>query len=128
MREILFRGKRVDNGEWVYGDLDTMNYAPNPKSGAKLGISDGYETFDVLAKTVGQYTGLTDKNEKRIFEGDILKYVGHPISGEVEWCKDYACFICNTANCWEYFNNLNENEIEVIGNVHDTPELLEMAE
>lgn len=120
MREILFRGKRTDNDEWIEGCfLDKNN----------IGIFyDDTEEFDftvnifsVIPETVGQYTDLTDKNGKKIFEGDIVKgtFFGLPIPIEDDvfsicWQEDVAGYKAN------YFEN-----VEVIGNIYDNPELLE---
>ena len=80
MREILFRGKRTDNGEWVYGYYTKARYYLNGKEMHIIFAPDG-EAFprcefagceDVIPETVGQYTGLTDNNGRKIFEGGIF--------------------------------------------------------
>ena len=123
MREILFRGKQKTSGVWLHGDL--RQWSENQK-----GIYD-YElgrTLDVIPETVGQFTGLTDKNGKRIFEGDILD---HHVQGDiivnrgvVNWDEENARWAhqLNTMNPCFYMHN--PKTIEVIGNIHDQPELL----
>lgn len=136
MREILFRGKRTDNGEWVEGllitvELDTYSEVEKakythcivePKAEMYRGDLCGFEF--VKPETVGQYTGLEDRNGKKIFEGDILKNeAGYVYSGEykTEVAYDLGEFcglgFCNIEPCdFKY--------CEVIGNIHDNPELL----
>lgn len=126
MREILFRGKRKDNGEWVQGYLYRSSEKLNPFIMLK---SEKGASYEVNADTVGQYTGLTDKNGTKIFEGDIVDFSKRPDNG------DYGTVIYDadeTAFGIEYYNiyrGLGENyypkNIEVIGNIYDNPELLE---
>ena len=133
-REILFRGKRVDNGEWVEGvafphdnGMCTMFYQHK--------MDGSLEGKEVALKTVGQFTGLTDKKGVRIFEGDIVKITGfhttaiaavkYGSSSEKStswgWYFDdndgHTYFLVSRAFCEDY------NAI-IIGNIHDNPELL----
>ena len=129
MREILFRGKRADNGEWIEGFL--------VKKFDKWYIYD----FDFLPysseitpETAGQYTGLTDKNGKNIFEGDIVKEVSMRfITMEIEesifavewWDFDSSYRLIRRFDNGEQTTILtNCGDYEVIGNIHDNPELL----
>lgn len=128
MREILFRGKRTDNGEWVYGYL-YITHKGEYEIGAynkKFGIER--VTHVVIPGTVGQYTGLTDKNGKKIFEGDICRVTRHCILcyGSITFIKGSFWFDeFNTDSVLELSKlEINNFEIEVIGNIHDNPELL----
>lgn len=131
MREILFRGKRLDNGEWVEGNIiinhdfvAIMSYN---------GCQYWHDIIEVNSSTIGQYTGLTDKNGKLIFEGDIL-FLRDSAGG-----KHYDVVVAEYWNCsccggvfgfsTEYGDvNIDIRDhkcAEVIGNIHDNPELME---
>ena len=125
MREILFRGKRLDNGEWVEG-----RYQPETTikhwNGIQetVGVTIAYKAEDgfledtlVDPSTVGQYTGLTDKNGKRIFEGDILSL--RTGRRHVVMFEDGAFALENTAIPMRF-----ANKFEVIGNIHDNQDML----
>lgn len=127
MREILFRGKRLDNGEWVEGSLH-IEYGETRQDGTKtldyriLGMRG--ECYYVDPDTVGQFTGMTDKNGKRIFEGDICR-IGNLIY-KVEF--KYSCWwftiLSSKVYCCPAFNSHCGDLCEVIGNIHDNPEVL----
>ena len=114
-REVLFRGKRVDNGEWAYGDLLHCDDEAEIYS-ESVGKNGGY----VILETVGQYTGLTDKNGTRIFEGDIVEYEGERYS--INYLTRYARF--SAVKPKTVFCVFAYQCGEVIGNIHDNPELL----
>jgi len=134
MREILFRGKREDNGEWVEGSLvhQTLYYG-DPVDRYHI-IYDGEFDYDyysserVIPETVGQYTGLTDKNGTKIFEGDIVNVFTETTRYVVkfdEWrCGWYPFASGDGCGCCETHTH-PPNYAEVIGNIHDTPELME---
>ena len=83
MREILFRGKRADNGEWVEGDLIQVGLHDKPKFASIMPQTPVSCVYGVLAETIGQFTGLTDKNGRKIFEGDIVRLTDE--HNEIEW-------------------------------------------
>ena len=128
MREILFRGKRKDTGEWIYGDL--VHWWGRHNTKPDIQIYNNVQRFNVIHETIGQYTGLTDKNGNKIFEGDILQfdYIGKNLgvngiafvvfqNGKFGvnwgWHKEFVCL-----------DGFANTTLEVIGNIHDNPELL----
>ena len=145
MREIIFRGKRLNDGEWVEsnfvkGCIDDCAYI------FEFGNKDLCRNFvDVITETVGQYTGLTDKNGKRIFEGDMIKPFDDEIDkmvvefhfgqfllclyGERGYMAEYGWEESGNYGCFEA-EPLSSygDDIEVIGNIHDNPELLKGGE
>ena len=137
MREILFRGKRMDDGEWVEGYLvkavggECMILPVTTEHCGGAEFSEGYHCDPT---TVGQYTGLKDKHGKRIFEGDVVKTsdVTHEdviqIPGElfaIELRKGCWTMVCGQN--WDFLET-NNRYVEVIGNIHDNPELLKGGE
>lgn len=128
MREILFRGKRKDNGEWAYGSLLTFK-------GFSIHDKTWKNFLTVRGETIGQYTGLKDKNGRMIFEGDVVEqslysYV-EPICdgfGEVVFCECDCSFSVFCASENEIMplgsNGAYYWEAEVLGNIHDNPELV----
>ena len=129
MREILFRGKRKDNGEWVEGFLCDKNIIKHTRKcfdWRRDYVCDSVEEHRVDIETIGQFTGLTDKNNgKKIFEGDIVAYNTLYIDGKeyqeigyFECDKDFVSFRIHGKNMTPF-------HCEVIGNIYDNPELLE---
>ena len=122
MREIIFRGKRADNGEWVYGSLITERnmFDGNLMTMHIQDIEEPYDDNLIDDETVGQFTGLTDKNGVKVFEEDIVRiFDGEYFSGVVKYSNEQGSFTVDDTSLHYWVS-----DIEVIGNVHDTPELL----
>ena len=127
MREILFRGKRKDNGIWMCGYLFCIWERAYLCWGTTNGVPDMVE---IDPETVGQYTGLTDKNGVKIFEGDILggylddNYPENQTVMEVVWCNYW--WGTKEIGCDPDLLEWEDGEIfEIVGNVFDNPELME---
>lgn len=132
-REILFRGKRKDNGMWEYGNLSMRDETGR----SKYYIGQNMLGYEVLPETVGQYTGLTDKYGNKIFEGDVFDVLGF-VAGDffynrlvVEFIK--GCFYCVFYGKLRLYKSLlkdvnTDRDFELNGNIHDNPELVRKDE
>lgn len=123
MREILFRGKRTDNGKWVEGFYSAEEYNPNIRKIEyipRIQIIGKCVSLGVLPETVGQFIGEVDKNGHMIFEGDIVKFKDTLF--EIKYIQKYQRFAPVRPNT--VFAVFNLKMAEIIGNVHDNPELL----
>ena len=144
MREILFRGKRLDNGEWIEGNYSFADCFA--KHQHYIFQNKAFE-HAVDPSTVGQFTGLLDEHGKRIFEGDLLNGFSYPFLrdnahnyfAEVVWFENSPAFglVVHknplsavrgiSAGNADYMEDFDESDWEIIGNIHDNPGLLEVT-
>lgn len=133
MRKIIFRGKRSDANEWVYGDLI---HGVGSKHGFIyiLPITHIYpkgcnelDGWNVIPETVGQFTGLTGKNGKEIYEGDIVRI--HEGRNDfkitsIVWSDEFLCYEPSNKDLRHALKSRYSEYYEIIGNIHDNPSLL----
>ncbi len=134
MRTIKFRGRKINSGQWLYGDLMHDNVGGSyiyPIDAENL-----YKENAVIPDTVAQFTGLFDKNGKEIYEGDIMQIppteCNNEITGVVEFHSDRGSYLVRSflsGTCYSLDFAVRERMVgekrgEVVGNIHDNPELL----
>ena len=123
MREILFRGKRLEDSKWTYG------FVIHAQKDESWGITNETEYFnDVDGYTIGQYTGLIDGNGVKIFEGDIIQRTGSKAKTDyfiIRWSEAICGFTAGEwTRTWPNLNQATIKNYEVVGNIYDNPELL----
>ena len=142
MREILFRGKSTKTNQWIYGGFhiwekrqvcvfgndrlkdDEISCVITVNSFADWNMPRTMQAVEVIADTVGQYTGLTDRNGNKIFEGDIVNILTENEEIGVIVYEDGGFIVRADKFSVDFINNINGTDVEVIGNKYDNPELL----
>lgn len=142
MRDILFRGKSTETNQWCYGGFhiwkkrqicvlgddklkdDEISYVITVNSFADWNMPRTMQAVEVIADTVGQYTGLTDRNGRKIFEGDIVNILTENEEFGIITYDDGGFFVDASTFSVDFMNNINGSDIEVIDNIHDNPKAL----
>ncbi len=136
MRKILYRGKSKRTNKWVYGYLvelgkesftDDSRYGIIEKAIPILNEDTLYNVHieEIIPETAGQYTILRDIHKDRIFEGDIVEILPTEEYGIIKWDNDTASFIISTDSTDATFNNYWSTDLEIKGNIHDTPDFFD---
>lgn len=128
IREIKFRGKKADDGEWLYGDL--MHDNIGGRYIYPINAENLYKENKVDSKTVGQFTGLYDKNGEMVYEGDIVHLdAWEPHAMQVKFIEGAFVLADNDGDGRylgdiHYINHAGVNQCTILGNIHDNPKLL----
>lgn len=140
MREILYRGKRLQGGAWVEGYFFKSDINERERKSGKatliftpdcdtfIMIPEAHNSVMVHADTVGQYTGLNDKNGKKIFEGDVMEFDAYGLhyKGVVSFIGGNFCIMCIRQTASPFLDySIERYDALCVGNIHDNPELLE---
>lgn len=146
MREILFRGKSTKTNQWIYGGFhiwekrqvcvlgndrlkdDEISCVITVNSFADWNMPRTMQAVEVIADTVGQYTGLTDRNGNKIFEGDIVNILTENEEIGIIVYEDGGFIVRADKFSIDFINNINGTDVEVIGNKYDNPKLMEIQE
>ena len=125
IREVICRGKRADNGEWIEGSLLGIDWCDKPSTYSIAPNTPVSVFCSVIAETGGQYTGLTDTNGMKIFEGDILTIENEGVYAAIKYNESNAAFYVEDEDHEDYLGEAWETDVVIIGNIHDNPELLQ---
>lgn len=129
MKEYKFRGKSTNSKRWVYGSLVVITERSIPEENGVWIVDLIGTQLSVIPESVGQFTGLTDKNGKEIYKGDIVKCIDHPTnaeSGVFEVAFHTGTFVCKESMI--VLRDFGTAWTEVIGNIYENPELMEVKE
>ena len=124
MREIEYKGKRKDTNEWVYGYF-WKAFGEHFFIKSLTKDKKSYADFEIKPETLGQFTGLYDKKHNKIYEGDIVVLNDDAYElFTIKWDEKTAAFIFESEDLSYSFDNYSGHDLEVIGNIHDNPNII----